>query len=133
LSLITDSEIRSFFTPSLSISDISLEEMAAKILAVEDFILAVYGFSNTDTTSAKYPALLLVAAKILQSNPSLASKYGSIKSEKLGDYTYSLGDIGSLSLSDIQKKAASWEAMAIEILEARSYKDSKFGFYKVND
>ena len=37
------------------------------------------------------------------------------------------------SLSDIQKKAASWEAMAIEMLEARSYKDSKFGFYKVND
>jgi len=133
LSLISESDIRDFFTPSLSTIDISSAELTAKILAVEDFILAVYGFSNTDTISAKYPALLLVASKILQSNPSLASKYGSIKSEKLGDYTYSLGDVGSLSLTDIQKRAATWEVMAIEILEARSYKNSKFGFYKVND
>jgi len=131
LSLITDSEVRNFFTPVLSISDISSEEMAAKILSVEDFILAVYGFSNTDTINAKYPALLLVSAKILQSNPSLASKYGSIKSEKLGDYTYSLGDSSSLT-TDAYKKASSWEAMAIEILEART-SSVKYNFVKVND
>jgi len=131
MGLISEAEVRSFFTPSLSISDISSDELSAKILAVEDFILAVYGFSNTDITNAKYPALLLVASKIIQSNPSLASKYGSIKSEKLGDYTYSLSDMGSTT-ADIYKKASSWEAMAIAMLDARYYND-RWQFLKVND
>jgi len=132
MGLISEDDVRSFFTPPLSISDISSTELATKILAVEDFILAVYGFSSTDTANAKYPALLLVASKIIQTNPSLATKYGSIKSEKLGDYQYSIGDSSSISLSDAYKKAASWESMAIAILEARSH-ETRYRFEKVND
>jgi len=131
MGLVTENDIRSFFTPELSISDISSTEITTKIAAVEDFILAVYGFSNTDITNAKYPCLLLVASKIVQSNPTLASTYGSIKSEKLGDYSYSLGDT-SLTLANAYKKAVSWESMAIAMLESRSH-ETRYRFEKVND
>lgn len=132
MSLVTEDEVRNFFTPSLTIAEISSAELTAKISAVDDFILAVYGFTNTDSTNAHYPALLLVASKIVQSNPSLASSHGTVKSEKMGDVTFTYGTTDASSISDLYTKAASWETMAIQMLEARNYLN-RWRFEKVND
>ena len=133
MALTSEATVRFFFSPALSITDATSLEITSKITAVEDFILAVYGFSDSDTGNAGVPCLLLVASKLVQTNPAVAASYGSLQSEKLGDYTYTKKDTDASLLTGLYQKAATWEAMAISMLEARSFKDSKFGLYKVND
>ena len=125
--LVTEMDIRNFFSPPLDYNDITTAEVLLKIESVEDYIKAVYGF--TSPIDARIPALLLVASKIAE-NPSLSKKYHKIDSEKLGDYSYTLSKSVNSTYKDI---STSWEALAIRMLESRYTSDSRWGFYKVND
>jgi hypothetical protein len=127
--LVTEMDIRNFFSPPLDYNDITSAEILLKIEVVEDYIKAIYGF--TSPIDARIPALLLVASKIAE-NPSLSKKYHKIDSEKLGDYSYTLSKaVGSNSTyKDI---STSWEALDIRMLESRYTSDSKWTFLKVND
>jgi len=114
--LVTVSEVRSFFTPSLSSDDISDDELLAKIEAVETYIKDVFFNGNMPTKdTARIPALLLVASQVVQ-NPVLAKKYDVLVSEKLGDYSYQ-------TASRYSKSYNSWlefRKMALDILKSKS-------------
>ena len=125
--LVTEMDIRNFFSPPLDYNDITTAEILLKIESVEDYIKAIYGF--TSPTDARVPALLLVASKIAE-NPSLSKKYHKIDSEKLGDYSYTLSKSVNSTYKDI---STSWEALAIRMLESRYTSDSRWTFLKVND
>jgi len=130
-SIVTEKDIRNFFTPPLDYDDITKAEILIKIESVEDYINAVYGLTNA--SDARIPALLLIAAKIIQS-PSLARKYYTLSEEQLGDYRYVMAQPISRS-TDVQSSpfviSKTWERMALEILDARSQK--KWTIYKAND
>lgn len=131
--LVKEYETRNFFSPPLDYNDISTAELLLKIEAVEKYIEVVYGI--TDSARGRVPALLLIACKVIE-NPSLASKYSQIATEKLGDYSYSLFKGGNISgKSSAYDLATSWRTMAIEMLEAEiaGTRSDRWGFYKVND
>ncbi len=126
-------EVRNFFSPPLDYDDISTAELLLKIESVEKYIKVVYGITSSE--KGRIPALLLVACKVIE-NPSLASKYNQIATEKLGDYSYSLFKGGNISgKSAAYDLASSWRTMAIEMLEAEiaGTRSDKWPFYKVND
>jgi len=131
-------DLRHFFTPPLDYEDLHTTDLLLKIESVEDFVEAVY-FQDTTTTAAnaRIPCLLLIASKIISSTPELAQKYGTISKETLGDYSYELADLvsGDESISP-NTIAKTWEKMAIEMLENRSYitgDKMKWGLWKAND
>ena len=117
--LITEMDVRNFFSPPLSYTDVSKAEILLKIEAVEDYISAKWGI--TSSSDGKIPALLLVASKIVQ-NPNLAKKYYTLRSESIGkDYSYSLALPTSKGAIQTSPYALSktWEEMAIEMLNSR--------------
>lgn len=116
MSIVSKSDIRELFTPSLSTDDVTDDELQGKIDMVEDYVSAVY-FNDTTPSSAnaKYPIIMLVLSKTINSH--IMKKYGIPKSVSIGDFKYSLAVSGSgKSATDV---ARTWEEMAIEILKAR--------------
>jgi len=103
-------------TPVLDYSDVSQAELLAKIEAVESYCTTVYGAGD------KVACSLLVLSKII-SNPSLAKKYGTLNSETIGKYSYTLGNTSSKGKSAYEL-SKSFEDMAYEILRNLAYKNS---------
>lgn len=125
--LITVSDVRSHFTPSLSSDDVTDDELDSKINAVEDYIKAVYFNDSMPTQAkAKYPALLLVASKVAE-NSKIAQKYGLVVSETLGDYSYKISE----SNKNNDKKSVTWEQIAIQMLWSRA--SNRWSLRKSND
>ena len=117
-SYITEEDVRRFFTPYLDYDDIGKAQIDLYIDSVEDFVEAVYFNSDTTTVAiAKYPCLLLVASKIV-SNPTLAKKYYTLNSERLGDYAYTLANPATGQTP--YQIAISWEQMALQMLRSRT-------------
>ena len=108
--------IRNMVTPVIDYSDVSQAELLAKIEAVESYCTTVYGAGD------KVACSLLVLSKII-SNPSLAKKYGTLNSETIGRYSYTLGNTSSKGKSAYEL-SKSFEDMAYEILRNLSYKNS---------
>lgn len=128
--LVTEMDVRNFFTPPIDYDDLTKAELLLKIESVEDFIKAEYDI--TSATDAKIPALLLIAAKIIQS-PKLARKYYTLNSEKLGDYSYTISQPATNinAQSNPYLIALTWEQMAYKILNKRA--NNRWGFTVVND
>jgi len=132
--IITEADVRNFFTPPLDYNDVTKAEILLKIEAVEEFVKSVYFNRGVPSGSdIKIACLLLVASKIIQS-PSLAKKYYTLSSESLGDYSYTLAQPISRG-TNIQSSpfvvSKTWERMALDILNSRS--TYKYKVYKVND
>jgi len=118
---VTEYDVRSFFTPALTYSDVSKQELLTKIEAVETYVRLAW--QVTSAADAKIPCLLLVASKLVF-NPKISKTYNSIVMEKLGDYQYKLGDVTSTGSASANPWAIAktWEQMAIDILNSRSTK-----------
>ena len=132
--IVTESDIRNFFSPPLDYDDVSRAEILIKIEAVEDFVTAVYFNGSTPSAAkARIPVLLLIAAKIIHT-PSLSRKYMTLSAETLGDYSYELAQPIS-SGTDVQSNpyviAKTWERMALDMLSARAI--GRWAIYKAND
>jgi len=132
--IITEADVRNFFTPPLDYNDVTKAEILLKIEAVEEFVKSVYFNRGVPSGSdIKIACLLLVASKIIQS-PSLAKKYYTLSSESLGDYSYTLAQPISRG-TNIQSSpfvvSKTWERMALDILNSRS--TYRYKVYKVND
>lgn len=131
---VNEMDVRNFFSPPLEHSDVRQAEILIKIESAEDYIDSVYELSSSD--DARIPALLLIAAKIIQS-PTLARKYYTLAKEQLGDYYYEMAQPISRG-TDVQSSpyviSRTWERMAIEMLRARSAKRNyKWKIYISND
>jgi len=130
-SIVTEKDVRNFFTPPIDYDDVTKAEILLKIEAVEDYVTAVYELTNS--ADARIPCLLLVAAKIIQ-NPTLAKKYYTLSEEQLGDYRYVMAQPISRS-TDVQSSpyiiSKTWEKMALEILSARAV--NRWKIRKAND
>lgn len=134
MTYVTEKDVRNFFTTPLDYDDVSKAQIDLYIEAVEDFVEAVY-FNDSTTTSAKarIPCLLLIASKVIYSNPELAKKYSSLSSERLGDYAYTLGGSGGSSSSKSPHEIAkSWEELALMMLRSRTT-NKKYYVDLVND
>jgi hypothetical protein len=130
-SYITEQDVRNFFSPPLDYNDITRAEILLKIESVEKYVSTVYGVSASD---ARIPSLLLVAAKLIY-DPKLSEKYYMISQEKLGDYSYKLGDVtesGRGGMSNPWAIAKSWEQMALDILKSKA-NTNDIKIYVVND
>ena len=114
--------IRNMTNPPLSYEDLSEAELLAKIEAVESYCTTVYG------TGDKVACSLLVLSKII-SNPSLAKKYGTLNSETIGRYSYTLGNTSSKGKTAYEL-SKSWEEMAYSILKQLAYKNSSHTLYQ---
>ena len=127
--MVKEMDVRNFFTPPLDFDDVQTAQILIQIESVETYVTAVYGVGGA---SGKIPALLLIAAKIIQS-PALAKKYYTLAEEQLGDYRYLMAQPISRG-TDIQSSpfviSKTWEKMALEILDSLCTKN--YGFYKVN-
>jgi len=130
--IVSVADVRNFFTPPLDYDDIHQADILLKIETVETYVNYVYGITSSD---AKIPCLLLIASKIIQT-PTLAKKYYTLSAESLGDYSYTLAEPISRG-TDIQSSpfviSKTWEKMALEMLEAKAKKDSRWPFTVVND
>ena len=130
--MVTEDDVRSFFTPPLDYNDVRKKDILLKIESVEKYVSTVYGITSSD---GRIPCLLLIAAKVIMT-PGLAKKYYTLGEEKLGDYSYVLAQPISRG-TDIQSSpfviSKTWEKMAIEILEELSNTTSKWPFTVVND
>jgi len=128
--LIQISGVRNFFTPSITTSDVTDNELRLKIEATETFIKDVYFHGSMPTAAiGKIPALLLTAAKVIQS-PQVAKKYMVIKKESFDEgYSYELWGGGQAQKSPMTV-ALSWEEMAYKILEKRT-KETTWGWKKI--
>ena len=117
-SYLQESDIRNFFVPPLDYDDVSKAQIDLYIEAVEDYVEAVW-FNDSTTTSAiaRLPCLLLVAAKVV-SNSTLAKKYYTLNSERLGDYAYTLANPSEGQTP--YQIAISWEQMALKMLRSRT-------------
>lgn len=128
---ITEADCRNFFNPPLSSDDVPKAELLLKIEAVETYITSV--FEITSAGDAKIPALLLVAAKVIQS-PTLAKKYYTLSEESIGDYRYVLmPTMRAGMLTNPFALSTTWESIAMDILKAKSAKkDYKLKIYISN-
>lgn len=124
--MVSETDIRTFVTPAISIADASSEEILAKISAIESFVQEVYFNGTSVPGNAKYAVIMLVISKLLE-NPTLAKKYALLESEKLGDYSYKV----STSLSK-NSSSKTWSDLAIMLLENITTSD-KYYMKKVND
>jgi len=133
--LLSEADVRNFFSPPLEYNDVTKAEILLKIESVEEFVGAVYfnGSLPTSDNSVKIACLLLIASKIIQT-PTLAKKYYTLSSERLGDYSYTLAEPISRG-TNIQSSpfviSKTWERMALDILNSKS--TYKYKIYKVND
>ena len=132
---VTEKDVRNFFTPPLDYNDIGTAELLLKIESVEDMVEAVY-FNDSQTTSsiARIPCLLLIASKIIL-NPTLAKTYYTLSKETLGDYSYELGGGTSIGKSPYEI-SKTWEDFALDMLSKRSQTVGggvKYGLWKAND
>lgn len=118
--MVTELDVRNFFSPPLDYDDITRAEIIIKIEAVEAYVRAVYEI--TSVADGRIGVLLLLAAKIIQ-NPTLAKKYYTLSYEALGDYSYSLAQPISRG-TDVQSSpfviSKTWERMALDILSANA-------------
>jgi len=121
-SYLTEKDVRNFFSPPLDNDDIPKAEILLKIEVVEDYIDAVYELASS--TDARIPALLLVAAKIIQ-NPVLARKHYTLSEEQLGDYRYVIAPtMRAGAITNPFALSTTWESIAVDMLRARSAKKS---------
>ena len=129
--MLTEQDVRNFFTPPLDYDDVTKAEILLKIEAVEAYVKGYWEI--TSASDGRIPCLLLVAAKIIQS-PELAKKYYTLSSEQLGDYSYMLAQPISRG-TDVQSSpfviSVTWEKMALQILKAKA--ESKWHIRLVND
>ena len=118
MAFVTEKDIRNFFSPPLDYDDISKAQIDLYIESVEDYVKGMW-FDETgaSVTLARIPCLLLVASKII-SNPTLAKKYNTLSSERLGDYAYQLAKPSDGSSP--YEIAISWERMALQMLRSRT-------------
>ena len=128
--MVTEQDVRNFFSPPLSYEDISKAEILIKIEAVETYVDIAWGVTTAAT--GRIPSLLLIAAKIIQA-PALAKKYYTLSYEQLGDYSYTLAQPISRG-TDVQSSpfviSKTWEKMGLEMLAAASTR--KYTFEVVN-
>ena len=111
--IVNENDIRSFCSPPLDYNDVSTAEILLKIEAMEQYAKQVYFNGGGLPSTARMPVVMLVISKLLI-NSSLAKKYGVLKSERLGDYSYIMSDSfikGSENYSD------SWWNIATDILK----------------
>jgi len=124
--MVTEKDIRNFFSPPLDYNDVSTAEILIKIESVETFVSTVYN------TSSKIACLLLTASKLIYT-PSLAKKYFTLNKETLGDYSYELSTPGTSA--EIQANpfviSKTWEQMAMDILNSKY--TSRWNIALVND
>ena len=133
-SLVTEQDVRNFFTPPLDYNDVTKAEILLKIESVEDYVTAVFFNGSTPSAAdARIPVLLLIAAKLVHT-PSLARKYMTLSAETLGDYAYELAQPISRG-TDVQSNpfviSKTWEKMALDMLSSRAV--GKWAIYKAND
>ena len=130
---VSESDVRNFVSPPLDYDDVSKAEILLKIESVESYVKYRFFGGGSLPSTARIPVLLLVISNLI-STPTLAKKYYTLSSERLGDYEYSLAQPISRG-TDIQSSpfviSRTWERMALEILESLSTKN--WSFYKVND
>ena len=128
--MVTEKDVRNFFSPPLDYDDISKAEILIKIESVETYVRVAWGVTSVGI--GRIPCLLLIASKIIQA-PALAKKYYTLSYEQLGDYSYSLAQPISRG-TDVQSSpfviSKTWERMALEILAADSTR--KYSFEVVN-
>jgi len=127
--MVTEKDVRNFFSPPLDYDDVNTAEILVKIESVETYISSVYEITGSD---GRIPALLLIAAKLIQS-PALAKTYYTLSSEMLGDYAYTLAQPISRG-TDVQSSpfviSKTWEKMGLEMLE--SLNSNRWKLYKAN-
>ena len=126
-------EVRNFFTPPLEYDDISKAEILLKIESVENYIIQAYFDGSSPGSTAKTPALLLVMAKIIRSNPTLIKKYGDIESFEIGDYKVKFMGTGKGKHVTAYETSKSWEEMAYDMLEILALKSWDALVLKAND
>ena len=117
-SYVQEKDVRTFFTPALDYDDISKAQIDLWIESIEDYVNAVW-FANsaTSASNARIPCLLLIASKIV-SNPTLAKKYNTLSSERLGDYSYTLAT--SSDGNSPYEISLGWERAALQMLRSRT-------------
>lgn len=133
-SIVTEQDVRNFFTPPLDYNDVTKAEVLLKIEAIETYVTHVFFNGSTPSSAdARIPVLLLVAAKLVHT-PTLARKYMTLSAESLGDYAYELAQPISRG-TDVQSNpfviAKTWERMALDILSAKA--TGRWAIYKSND
>ena len=126
MSVISETDVRTFVTPEITVEDASSNEILAKIAAIEAFVNEVYFNGSGIPSNAKYAVMMLTISKLLES-PILAKKYALLESEKLGDYSYKVST--TLSRSNTSK---TWGDLATMMLENLTTSD-KYYMQKVND
>ena len=70
--MVTEMDVRNFFSPPLDYDDVTKAELLLKIEVVEKYVSSVYGV--TTSSDGRIACLLLIAAKVIQA-PELAKKY----------------------------------------------------------
>ena len=117
--VINEKDVRNFVSPPLDYDDVYTAEILLKIEVVEAYVKHVYFGGSGPPATARVPIILLVIVNLL-SNPTLARKYSTLSSEKLGSYSYSLAEPIARG-TDIQSSPfivqKTWQNMAIEMLE----------------
>jgi hypothetical protein len=131
---LTENDIRTFVTPPLEYDDVTKQEILLKIESVETYLKYRYFDGGSVPATAKIPVLLLVISNLI-CTPTLARKYYTLSSEKLGSYSYTLAEPISRGL-DIQSSpfiiTKTWHRMAIEMLE-KMQSPSEYIVRKAND
>jgi len=125
--IVTEDDIRTFVTPSISTDDAASAEIVAKIAAMEAFVKQVYFNGESLPVTTKYPIIMLTISKLLES-PTLAKKYAMLESEKLGDYQYKI----ATQLYKAGSASKTWYDLAMMMLETLTTSD-RYYIQKVND
>lgn len=82
---ITENDLRTFVTPPIDYDDVSKSEILLKLESVEAFVKYTYFGGGTVPAKARIPVLLLTISNLICTS-TLAKKYYTLSSEKLGDY-----------------------------------------------
>jgi len=132
--VVTENDVRSFVTPPLDYNDVTKAEILLKIESIETFVKYVYFGGGSVPAKARIPTLLLIISNLI-SNASLAQKYYTLSSERLGDYAYTLAEPIARG-TDIQSSPyivkETWHSMAIKMLEKMA-SPSDYQIRKVNE
>ena len=131
---VNEMDVRNFVTPPLDYNDVSTAEILLKIESVETYVKRHYFEGGSIVSDGRVAVLLLIMSNLL-ATPSLARKYCTLNSEKLGDYSYSLAEPIAKG-TDIQSSpyivSKTWHRMAIEMLNDL-VADKKFQIRITND
>lgn len=115
---VTEMLVRNSVSPALSYTDVSQAEIETKIRLTETWVRRRYLEGGSITGDAVDAVVLMVLASLL-SRSDLAQKYGTLVSERFGDYQYELAgpmSRGTEFQSDPNAVLRTWQQMAIEIL-----------------